>query len=292
MTTKNAVNRQSITVPLVATLVIGSFLSCAVSLPVFAGGSTPVLKGNVTETGRLPVRGPTLNRSHDVDKNTDPFSGPDEDATLDAPKSMFKAEPTMAPPKRTQPLRGNADQDGQAQNPYREQRPAAAPVDMTGEQEPLPAAVAPPPVQQQPTFNPNDPDSSPDMQLAWDMWHKRVAATIFERFNFFAKAAFRHSPPLMAKISYAVTRDGQIVNMNMQQKSTNVLFNVLVFQSVKSLNGDMNVLPFPQGSRRMAVQKMGTFTQNYGQEGFRYTVGDSETIRAQQQQQQMRQMQR
>ena len=282
MTSKTAVNRQSITVPLVATLIVSSLLGGALTLPVRADG--PRLQGGVQENARLPVKGPTLDRKRDVDK--DPFSEPEEQ-TLDAPKSAFKSESPIAPPKPKKPFVLQAEQEGARQNPMREAQPTMAPQDMGGEPDQVPMAVQQPPPPQ-PTFNPNDPDSSPDMQLAWDMWHKRVAATIFERFNFFSKAAFRHSPPLMAKISYAVTRDGQIVNMNMVQKSTNVLFNVLVFQSVKSLNGDMSVLTFPQGSRRMGVQKFGTFTQNYGQEGFRYTVGDQETIRAQQ----MNQMQR
>jgi hypothetical protein len=86
----------------------------------------------------------------------------------------------------------------------------------------------------------------------------------------------------MAKLTYTVTRDGHIMNINMPQKSTNILFNVLVFQSVKSLDGDMSILAFPEGSRRMMVPKSGVFTQNYGnQAGFRYTVGDQETVRGQ-----------
>jgi len=63
-----------------------------------------------------------------------------------------------------------------------------------------------------PAFDPNDPDSSPDMQLAWDAWHRRVAGTIYDRFNFFAKAA-SSIPTLASRLSYQVTRDGHIINM-------------------------------------------------------------------------------
>ena len=214
---------------------------------------------------------PTLSRQHDV-SNKDPFSGTnDEGELLDAPK--YKADP-IPKPKISKPLRGNVD-DGGAGN---FQQPISAPQDMSGEPDMMPQRVQQPP--QQPAFNPNDPDQSPDLQLAWDAWHRRVAQCIFERFNFFAKAAFKHSPPVMAKLSYQVTREGHIVNLNMTQKSTNVLFNVLCFQAVKSLDGDLSILQFPDGSRRMWVPKSGIFTQNYGgAAGFKYTVGDQETLR-------------
>jgi hypothetical protein len=236
-----------------------------VCLPVLAA---PPLKGGVSETGRLNQ--PSLNRHQDV-KNNDPFSNTDDDGELlNAPKY----KPQIARPVVQKPLRGNVEDQG---GNYAPAQPAMAPSDMGGERDAMPSQVQQPP--QQPRFNPNDPDQSPDMQLAWDLWHKRVAGCIFERFNFFAKAAFRHSPPIMAKLTYTVTRDGHILNLNMPQKSTNVLFNVLVFQSVKSLDGDMSILQFPDGSRRMWVPKSGVFTQNYSNSaGFKYTTGDAETV--------------
>ena len=69
----------------------------------------------------------------------------------------------------------------------------------------------------------NDPDSSPDMQLAWDAWHHRVAEAIYQRFNFLAKLGFKHSPPLLCQVSYVVTREGQINNVQVQQNSPNML---------------------------------------------------------------------
>jgi hypothetical protein len=238
----------------------------SVCLPAQAGPQK-TLTGGVSETGRLNV--PSLNRHQDVG-NKDPFAGTDDDGELlNAPKY----KPQVVKPVVTKPLRGNLDDSGG----YQQAQPTMAPSDMGGERDAMPSQVQQPP--QQPRFNPNDPDQSPDMQLAWDAWHKRVAACIFERFNFFAKAAFRRSPPIMAKLTYSVTRDGHILNLNMPQKSTNVLFNVLVFQSVKSLDGDMSILQFPDGSRRMWVPKSGVFTQNYSnQAGFKYTTGDAETV--------------
>jgi hypothetical protein len=125
----------------------------------------------------------------------------------------------------------------------------------------------------------NDPDSSPELQLAWDAWHKRIAAAIFQRFDFFAHSAFKYSPPLMARIGYVVTSTGHIQNLNVVQHSSNPMFDLLITQCVKSLDGDSQLLKFPAGSRRMSVEKFGTFTQNYGLEGFKYTTGDRETIR-------------
>lgn len=262
----------------ISTLTTSLLALCLLSISVPAHADK-VLKGSVSESGSRNTGG-QLNRQDIRPSNNDPFSGTDDDGELlDVPKSSYKSE-VKRPPKAVKPFNLRADDGG---NPYNPQQasPIQAPVDMGGEPDNVPMQQ-----QQQmpapPAFNPNDPDSSPDMQLAWDMWHKRVAQCIFERFNFFAKAAFRRSPPLLAKLTYTVTRDGQITNLNMPVKSSNVLFNVLVFQSVKSLNGDMSILTFPEGSRRMMVPKTGTFTQNYGGgEGFRYTVGDKETLKMQ-----------
>jgi hypothetical protein len=116
------------------------------------------------------------------------------------------------------------------------------------------------------------------MQLAWDAWHKRVATAIFQRFEFFARSAFKYSRPLGMRVGYIVTRDGNIQNINVLQPSSNPMFDMLVIQCIKSLSGDQQLLQFPVGSRRSAVDKFGTFTQNSGIEGFKYTTGDKETI--------------
>lgn len=262
-----------------------AWLAVSSGLPALAQSepqSQPLLKGNATETDTMRDTGTSLTRQ-DIGKqkesDKDPFASDQEDA-LDAPPSAFAPEKPAVPPKtKTFPL--NAEQQVTFNPPFSGMpaQPVMAPqrppvMDLPAYPDAMMQRPMPPPQ----NFMPSDPDASPDMMLAWDMWHKRVAATIFDRFNFFAKAAFRHSPPLAAHLCYQVTRDGHIINMNMDQKSNNVLFNVLVYQCVKSLEGDMSVLAFPQGSRRTLVAKAGEFTQNYGQEGFRYTTNDRERI--------------
>ena len=106
-------------------------------------------------------------------------------------------------------------------------------------------------------------DNEPDMRLAWDAWHKRVAGAISDRCIFMSKAAFKHSQPLVAVVSYTVTRDHHILNVKVQQKTPNLLYKVLIYQVIRSFDGDASVLEFPRGSRRAFVQKLATFTQNY-----------------------------
>lgn len=127
----------------------------------------------------------------------------------------------------------------------------------------------------------DDPDQSAEMQLAWDSWHRRVAEAIFARFNIIAKSAFKFSPPLQCRVNYVVTNSGQIGNVQMEQKSSNTFFNLLVLTVLKSVHGDATLLKFPDGSRRTLVAKQGVFLQNYGREGFRHTVGDAEVLRSQ-----------
>lgn len=223
---------------------------------------SPYLTGSVTETGSA-ARQPGLTRGKDINQGADPFSGKDDTGmeALDAPKEAFQQM------KQQPAFNMGAQTNG---NPY------AMPIQPMADQ--MPQQQMPP--QQQMVQQNNDPDgNNAQMQLQWDMWHKRVAEAIYTRFNFFAKAAFQHSGPMLCQLKYVVTRDGHIQAMEMQQKSPNVLYNVLVFQAVKSLDGDMQLLQFPQGSRRQFVQKFGTFAQNYGANGFKYTVGDQERIR-------------
>jgi hypothetical protein len=236
-----------------------------------------LLKGGVKTDIQKATSQPGLRRQ-DLDNNTDPFAGAEENA-LDAPTSAFKAD---APKRAQKPLKGNLNDTGGG-NPYKGQfepakvAPENMPIDGEGDNMPPPQQPQQP-MQMSTPFTPQDPEEAGDMKLLWDIWHRHVAETIFQRFNFFAKAAFKHSPPLLANVTYVVTRDGRITNMNMQQKSSNVLFNVLVYQSIKSLDGDLSVLAFPQGSRRQFVNQSGNFTQNYGGEGFRFMKNDQESL--------------
>lgn len=240
--------------------------------PTAIADTNKVLKGNVSEQGKRE-KGPGLSRQ-DLDPSNDPFSSGQEEPVLEAPKEAFQMQAPPKPPKRPFNLQADQGEGGPLQNMTPTPQ-ATNPFEGEGEQlPPMPVQTQPPPQR----VMANDPDSSPEMQLAWDAWHRRVAEAIYTRFNFLAKVAFRRSPPLLARVSYIVTRDGRVQNINMQEKATNVLFNVIVFQTVKSLDGDVPLLQFPSGSRRMFVPKNGTFTQNYGGDGFKYTVGDRETL--------------
>lgn len=246
-------------------------LVIAISGPSALADNGKVLKGNVSEQGKRE-KGPGLTRD-DLNPSNDPFSNGQDDAVLEAPKEAFSMQAPPKPPKR--PFNLQAEQGGNGSLQNMNPTPASNPFEGDGDNlPPMPAQNQPPP---QRVMN-NDPDSSPEMQLAWDAWHRRVAEAIYTRFNFLAKVAFRRSPPLLARVSYIVTREGRVQNINMNEKATNVLFNVIVYQTVKSLDGDVPLLQFPNGSRRMYVPKNGTFTQNYGGDGFKYTVGDRETL--------------
>jgi len=123
-----------------------------------------------------------------------------------------------------------------------------------------------------------DVDNTPELQLAWDQWHKRVAQAIYEKFNSMAQLAFRFSSPLACYVTYTITKDGRVVNAKLEQQSQNVAFNALVLMVVSSMSGQTDILAFPTGSQRTFVNKAGMFTQNYGVQGFKYTTGDRETI--------------
>ncbi len=143
---------------------------------------------------------------------------------------------------------------------------------------PPPSAASTPAATVAAAAAPVDPDMTPEMQLAWDIWHQRVAQAIYQKWNFFASAAFKYSPPLAARAIYTVTRDGRITDVRLLQRSPNIMFNALILQSIKSMSGDLALLQFPSGSHRTTFYQTATFTQNVGPVGFRYTTGDRETI--------------
>lgn len=138
--------------------------------------------------------------------------------------------------------------------------------------------------------NPKDPfstvsvpsvrvEESPELKLAWDEWHNRLAKIIYQRYEDLAAMAYSNSKPLLARVSYVVTKDGQVGAIQVVDKSSDPMFDNLICQVIMSLDGDKVLLAFPKGSTRQAVEKSATFTQNYGQEGFRYTTGDEEKIK-------------
>ena len=184
--------------------------------------------------------------------------------------------PAPPPQQRNFPLQANMDSlpnfDGVPEQGASDQPPVIIP------QQPRTSMLPP---ARMPNLQRQEPDSSPEMRLAWDQWHKRVAEAIYERFNAMAQLAFRYSRPIAAYVTYTVTRDGRVVNVQLQQKSPNIAFNTMLLLVVNSISGQKELLAFPQGSRRMSVEKAGMFTQNYGQQGFKFTTGDSETLRRQ-----------
>jgi hypothetical protein len=118
--------------------------------------------------------------------------------------------------------------------------------------------------QQSKEFSQNDPDSSPELKVAWDTWRRRVAAAAFQRFATLAKAAFSRSRPLAAVAAYTVTRDGRILNARLTQPTVNPIYNAVCLTAINSLNGDLQVLKFPPGSRRMMVDQVSALIQNNG----------------------------
>jgi hypothetical protein len=258
-------------------------LSSILAAFVVAGSFAPAVFADDDQTAKKPFKlklqkddkleNQGLSRGKDLKqkKKDTPFASGED--ILEANPDNFKAAPVMKAPK---PLKATVEDSGGGD--LQGQNPMGTPIQGDGmDDTPAPPVQAMP---AQPQWDPNDPDSSPDMQLLWDIWHKRVAATIFDRFNFFAKAAFKNSPPLLCQVGYVVTRDGQIKDVNVRKPSSNGMFNVMVCQAVKSLNGDMTVLQFPQGSRRMFVPKVGDFMKNYGTpDGFRHQTGDQEFIK-------------
>ncbi len=96
----------------------------------------------------------------------------------------------------------------------------------------------------------------------WDEWHSAVANLIYRRFNTAAGATFTHSPSLTAQVSYMVASDGRIGNVRVLQPSENPVFNSMLVNVIKSIQGS-HELEFPPGSQRQFVEKTGTFKWNY-----------------------------
>ncbi|MBZ0185613.1 MAG: hypothetical protein K8F91_05115, partial [Candidatus Obscuribacterales bacterium] len=139
-------------------------------------------------------------------------------------------------------------------------------------------------IRQTPTaaVDPNDPDSSQEMQLAWDQWHQKVAESIYFKFNALAKTAFARSRSRLAcRVAYTVNRNHQLGNIRMLQNSPNLIFNTMVYGVLKSMNNNQ-LLEFPMGSRRMTVEKTGTFLWNFQMDGYKYQTNDRETIQQRQ----------
>jgi hypothetical protein len=77
-------------------------------------------------------------------------------------------------------------------------------------------------------------------------------------------AAFKRSRPMAAVAAYTVTSGGRILNARLTQANMNPIYNAIVLTAINSMNGNMQILQFPQGSRRNMVDKAGTFIHNSG----------------------------
>lgn len=258
-------------------------VSAIVALPVASSfallpASAEFLKGTVQDTDMLGGGNPnsSLNRG-DMTRPSDAFAQPpQQDQAIDAPAIAFQVPTIAPPPPGRRPLNGNVqDEGGQPNFSQMQARPDMAP--QFQQQQPN---YQQPPQQGFAQQQPQDPDDSEEMKLAWDQWHHNVAQNIYERFNSLSNKFFARGCPLMASISYTVTRDGHIINAHLTQKSPNIIFNTMLLTVVNSLNGNTAVLQFPQGSHRMQVDKAGEFQVGFQNvDGFKYLTGDRETVR-------------
>jgi YD repeat-containing protein len=227
-----------------------------------------------------PEEGPSLNRN-DIKNAGDPFdsSGTGTEDAFEPPSGAFQVQTSKTgnpPPFRMQ-AEDTGGFNGQGMPGMGDQMP----------QEQAPRQAMMPPDMQPPTQmnqmrpnNPNDPDGQ-EMKLAWDEWHRRVAECIYNQISTAAKTMLPNTRPLVCVINYTVTRDGRVVNVHLQQNSPNILYNGMVYAVVSRMAGNP-VLQFPQGSRRMSVDKISTFGHNNGgPQGFRSITGDQETMRQQ-----------
>ncbi|PWT98421.1 MAG: hypothetical protein C5B53_06710 [Candidatus Melainabacteria bacterium] len=241
------------------------------------------LKGTVRAEDFLPSQpGASLKRK-DLGKDADAFGGgPQQSAPVQEinPRSGdFDTMQMPTPPPQT-PFNLNANMnggmpsfDGIPEQPGSDLPPEFVPRQQQPQTSMLPPRTMPPNLQRQ------DPDTSPELKIAWDEWHRRVAQAIYVRYNAMAQLAFRYSRPLEAYVSYTVTRDGRVLNVQLQRKSPNIAYNTMILLVVNSISGQKDLLAFPQGSRRMTVEKGGMFMQNCGAQGFKYITGDGETVR-------------
>lgn len=230
------------------------------------------LKGGVNQDDYQNKSAPSLSRTDIRDSGGDPFGNDGApDGTMgdfDPPPEVFQQAPLrrMPPPPKQQPTFGGPQQSLEdALDGLEMEMPPAQMKGRLQDQKLQP-------------LNGNLKQDSPEMDIAWNEWHKRVAQAVYIRFNNMAKMAFPQSRPLSCQITYTVTRDGQIVNCRSLQGSGDRTFDSMVLQVVASLNGSA-LLQFPQGSRRQQVEKLAGFEHNFGDpKGFKYQY-DNEHVK-------------
>jgi len=286
-------------------LALGIFLGLAASVQTVwaAGNGNTLLRGRATKEGMIggpsDQGGPSLSRTDISGKLPSANQDGVMNQLLDAPHAMIQQATLPGIPKKNFGLRADADDfNGQSMNglpdraggqmgngipdnatALRPGTPAMGnlpgePVDdgMIMEGTPQTSGVGP--------GGAPDPDNTTEMQLAWELWHKRVAENVFQRWNSVATSMFRNCPGLRVGLTYVVTRDGHVKDLRIV-KSPDPMFNSIAIQAVKALDGDVALLQFPEGSRRMMVSKQASFSKNAGDppNSMRYTTGDRETVR-------------
>lgn len=253
-------------------------------------GQTLLLPALAAQTGNKPFKlrtqqdfikpeeGPRLDRN-DINRAGDPFnsSGTGSEDAFEAPPEAFQVQTQKTGMPNSFPLNASemGDFNGQGMPGMGDQMPQQ----QAPRQQMMPPQMQPPTNMNQMRTNPNDPDSSHEMQLAWDEWHRRVAEAIFNQIQSLAGTFLKRTGPLICVINYNVTRDGRVLNVKMQQNSPNLFYNAMVYKTVVGMSGNP-VLAFPQGSRRMMVDKVSTFGHNNGgPQGFRSIINDRETLK-------------
>jgi TonB C terminal len=266
-------------------LIIPVYLACALLGQIFVfspAASADTLRGNVNEDDVLRGGGPSLSRG-DMSRQPDSFTNgggeqKSDDGMLQAPPGAFDQTNVFQAAGAPKPFQMGAGCEG-GDSPFNGQQ--AVPQMERSQQPPVnnmgsnpnnnPIRTIAPPVN-------NDPEQSDQMQLLWDAWHKRVAETIYVRFNGAAQMLFSRSQPMACQVSYMVARDGRIGNVRILQPSASAAYNNMLLGIIKSIAGDP-VLQYPPNSRRQFVEKTGTFTWNYSpNQGFKYTTNDREQI--------------
>jgi len=232
--------------------------------------SSPKLKGGVLQEDRFHTDGPSLSRNEMKRGDTDPFGGGGQGAG----DEMLKPPPGALDGSvfEGKPLRGNANDD---EGPFGSKgMPQLEPDDAPSQGD----ARNDTPFQSS-TTTPGVGDNSAQMKLLWDAWHKRVAETIYSRFNQSAQTFFKRSQPLSCQVSYMVARDGRVGQVRVLQPSSNPIYDTMLVTVIKSIQHNP-VLEYPPNSQRQFVEKSGTFTWNYSGSGvgFRFLTGDQEKI--------------
>ncbi len=226
--------------------------------------------------------GPSLKRN-DMNNSGDPFEtkNQNQNDAFEPPSSAFQVQSAKpsAPPRKDYNL--NATDGGQfnGQGGVNDELPQ--------QQEPRQQIEVPnmaPPTQvnniRQEPQEPQDPDGQA-LKVAWDDWHNRVAGAIFSQIGPAAARKIPRSEPLICVVNYTITKDGRVKNVHLQQKSSSSMYNDMVVSVVKGMAGNP-VLQFPEGSRRMTVDKLSTFKHNArGPNGYQYITGDQETVKTQ-----------